>query len=217
MSSDDDSPGWSGADKSPLVVMQPRQEGSGAAAATRTAGSLVLIIFMLISAILMVLAITMHNIYKGRLVDEVKINPEARCLVMYRDALAEARDSRPISDPPLLMPENVQLQVYPDRPTPTVLAASDPENSDPEKLNAAPSVDDEGRDRTAQEDGRCDSLPEPREGEARMYGPHPQLEFDRLRAHNETLGKDNRDRVAAEERARDARRPTQPGLPGFPG
>lgn len=110
MSRDDDSMGWSGGDKSPLVVMQPRQDANAAVAVTRTAGSLILILFMLAAVVLAVLAITMQGIYKSDREDEVKINPEARTVVEYRIGLENARRATPIVPPPTLADNHAQAE-----------------------------------------------------------------------------------------------------------
>ncbi len=104
MSRDDDSMGWSGADKSPLVVVRQQSEGNPAVAATRTAGSLILILFMLVAVILAVLSITMHNIYESDLKNESVKGGADRQIVIYRNVLDEARRQTPIVQPAPTVP-----------------------------------------------------------------------------------------------------------------
>lgn len=109
MSRDDDNMGWSGADKSPLVVVQPRQEGNSAATATRTAGSLILILFMLAAVVLAVLAITMHTIYESDVASERSSNDPSRQIVLYRNALDDARRATPMLPAPTLETRHPQV------------------------------------------------------------------------------------------------------------
>lgn len=135
MSRDDDSTGWSGADKSPLVVVQPRQAGGAAAGATRAAGSLILIFFMLASVVLAALSVTMHHLYEAELVKEiygdhppnlardVLLDPRKRCerqtpnmersrqIVVYRECLDESRRLSPIRVLPALAEGHPQAEL----------------------------------------------------------------------------------------------------------
>lgn len=110
MSRDDESMGWSGADKSPLVVVRQQQEGNAAVAATRTAGSLILILFMLAAVVLAVLAITMHNIYQSDRSAEVNNGTREgdRQIVIYRNELDAARRVSPIATAPALPADHAQ-------------------------------------------------------------------------------------------------------------
>lgn len=111
MSRDDDSMGWSGADKSPLVVVRQQQhEGNAAVAATRTAGSLILILFMLAAVVLAVLAITMHSIYESDRATEVNNGTREgdRQIVIFRNELDLARRASPIAAAPALPANHAQ-------------------------------------------------------------------------------------------------------------
>lgn len=207
MSRDDEPMGWSGADKSPLVVVRQQADGNSAAAATRAAGSLILILFMLAAVVLAVLAITMHNIYEGDLGDETVKGGDDRRLVIYRNDLDTARRASPIGIAPTLCSVTFRSLV-------PEFAARSGESAEARRQRMEQAT--ESRRKTLEqvacnpqaglvpelgEIEQCAGLEIP---EDRYQGTacfvtttHPQFVLDRTRAHNATLRLDNRTRANA--------------------